>query len=69
MRSLRSVTFLMVGFTAGVLATAVVAARGQTASPGGVPDAALASPDHYKVEFENEYVKIVRPHSGPITKS
>jgi hypothetical protein len=33
-----------------------------------VPDAPFASSDHYKVEFENEFVRVIRVTFGPRAK-
>jgi hypothetical protein len=48
---------LLVGFASGVVATRVQAAL-QTR--GLVADALTASPDQYKLEFENEFVRVSR---------
>jgi quercetin dioxygenase-like cupin family protein len=34
-----------------------------------VPDSVAADPKHYKVEFENERVRVLRIHYGPHEKS
>ena len=33
-----------------------------------VPDASVASSDHYKVDFENEFVRVIRVTCGPHAK-
>jgi len=63
---LRTGSLIACGFVLGVLTTAIGFASALAIQ---VPDAAVASPDHYKVEFENEYVKIVRAHYGPHEKA
>src|ERR1700730_10162736 len=52
-------------FAAGVCATSVSASLLQRAP---VPDAPFASSDHYKVEFENEFVRVIRVTFGPHAK-
>lgn len=58
----RPVAFVASALAAGVLTASAVGWSLQQVAQ--VPDAAAASPDHYKVEFENEYVKVVRAHYG-----
>jgi hypothetical protein len=63
---LRSVLLLLAGFAGGILATNTIAWSRQRAT---IPDAVIASPDHYKVEFENEFVRVIRVKLGPHEKA
>lgn len=58
---------LSAGFAAGVCATSASASWLQRA-PAAVPDAPIADASHYKVEFENEFVRVIRVAFGPHTK-
>ena len=59
----RSLLLIIVGFLSGIVtATAAHAAFQQR---GAVADALVASPDHYKLEFENEFVRVIRGRYGP----
>src|SRR5215472_9281543 len=48
---------------------ALVAAIVMNASPTSSQDATVAAPNNYKVEFENELVRVVRVTYGPQEKS
>ena len=61
----RSLFLLSAGFVAGIGATSAGAALLQRAS---IPDAVVASPAQYKVEFENEFVRVLRVTFGPHAK-
>ena len=52
--NLTSVRLIVLGFMLGVVASSAAAAHAQR-SPA--PDALIASPDHYKLELENEFVR------------
>jgi len=58
---------LSAGFAAGICATSASAFWVQR-SPAPVPDAPVADSSHYKVEFENEFVRVIRVVFGPHTK-
>ena len=60
-QNIRNVLFLL----AAVLALAYFGTGIALAQNASVPDALLASPDHYKLEFENEFVRVLRVHYGP----
>jgi quercetin dioxygenase-like cupin family protein len=64
MKSLKTVAAWILG---GVIACGVVA-RAQTAS-GGKADPVKVDAKHYKVEFENESVRVLRISYGPGEKS
>jgi quercetin dioxygenase-like cupin family protein len=64
MKSLKIATTLIL---AGTIAFGV-AAHAQTAS-GGKADPVKVDPKHYKVEFENESVRVLRISYGPGEKS
>jgi hypothetical protein len=55
--TLKTIGVTMLGFCAGVGAH-VIFARAQTSATIG--DAPIAAPDKYRVQFENEYVRVVR---------
>lgn len=59
---MRSLFLLSAGFVAGIGVTSAGASLLQRAP---IPDAPVASPDHYKVEFENEFVRVIRVTFGP----
>ena len=61
----RSLFLLSAGFVAGIGATSAGAALQQRAR---IPDAVVASPGQYKVEFENEFVRVLRVTFGPHAK-
>jgi len=50
-------------------AVALVAVMVMSASPTSSQDATVAAPNNYKVEFENELVRVVRVTYGPHEKS
>ena len=56
---------LSAGFAAGVCASSASASLLQRAP---VPDAPVASPGQYRVEFENEFVRVVRVTFEPRAK-
>ena len=63
--TVRTLGLLTLGFCAGAAAH-VALARAQSTPPGAaIADAPLAVPDMYKVELENEYVRVVRVHYPP----
>src|SRR4051812_9540541 len=52
---------LSAGFAAGICATSASAFWVQRSpAPAPVPDAPVADSSHYKVEFENEFVRVIR---------
>lgn len=55
--TLRTVLLLVIGAAAGALGQ-IALARAQARPP--IPEAVTASPDEYRVELENEYVRVVR---------
>ena len=58
--NLKTIGLLTVGFCAGAAAH-VALARAQSTTPrAAIADAPVAVPDMYKVDFENEYVRVVR---------
>src|SRR5438067_5534068 len=58
--NLKTIGLLTVGFCAGAAAH-VALARAQSTTPrAAIADAPAAVPDMYKVDFENEYVRVVR---------
>ena len=58
--NLKTIGLLTLGCCVGAAAH-VALVRAQSASPGGaIADAPVAVPDRYKVELENEYVRVVR---------
>lgn len=61
----RSLLVLVAGFMIGICATLAGASLLQRAP---VPDALLASPEQYKLEFENEFVRVIRVTYGPHAK-
>ena len=58
-------SLVLTGFVAGVCVNSVSARWLQQTA---VPDAPLASPDQYRVEFENEFVRVIRVRFGPRAK-
>ena len=50
---------LSTGVSAGICATTASASWLQRA-PAAVTDAPIADSSHYKVEFENEFVRVIR---------
>jgi hypothetical protein len=53
-----------------LVAAALCGAIGQTLlarmqSPSPVPDVSVVAPDEYRIEFENEYVRVARVKSPP----
>ena len=58
----RSVLLLLVGFASGIVVTNTIASSRQRAT---ISDAVISSPDHYKLEFENEFVRVIRVTYGP----
>jgi hypothetical protein len=61
----KSLLMLVAGFIAGICATRASASLLQRAP---VPDAVVASPEQYKLEFENEFVRVIRVTYGPHAK-
>lgn len=61
----RAAALVLIGFTIGAMTSVIVAAVQQ---PGRAADPTIASPEHYKLEFENDYVRITRAHYGPHEK-
>lgn len=59
---IKSVALVLSGLVVGSLSTAVFATLYQ---PRSVPDATVASPNQYKVEFENEFVRVIRVRFEP----
>jgi hypothetical protein len=61
--------FSVSGITLNLVAAACLflhPARNLAARPQGnaAPDALMSSPDHYKLEFENQFVRVIRVHYG-----
>src|SRR3974377_1058949 len=46
-------------------ATLLAQSAGKPGATSGIPDAVTADGKHYKVEFENEYVRVLRIQYGP----
>ena len=61
----RGLFLLSAGFVAGICATGASASLLQRAR---LPDAVVASPGQYKVEFENDFVRVLRVTFGPHAK-
>jgi hypothetical protein len=59
---LKSVSFLLLGLMLGILGSS---ARAEFLQRATASDALIASPDHYKLEFENEFVRVIRGKFGP----
>jgi len=49
----------------GLFVFLLSATSGAFSQDSAAPDALVASPDHYKLEFENEFVRVLRVHYGP----
>jgi hypothetical protein len=60
--NLTSTRLILLGFILGVVASS---AGGVYAQRSPAPDALIASPDHYKLEFENAFVRVIRGKFGP----
>jgi len=61
----RAAMLLCLGFFLGV---AAASARAEYLQHTTAPDALVAAPDHYKLEFENEFVRVIRGKFGPHTQ-
>ena len=62
----RSLLLIIVGFLSGIVSA--TAAHPLLQQRAVAPDALAASPDHYTLEFENEFVRVIRAHYGPHEK-
>ena len=60
----RALCFLCLGFLLGVAGSAGSGYLQRTTAP----DALVAAPDHYQLEFENEFVRVIRGKFGPNTQ-
>jgi len=58
---------LLIGFVAGIV-VAVTWTAAASADPQQSLDPLVAAPQHFHLEFENQYVRVIREHTGPRDK-